>query len=727
MLLIGPASYFYKKNEVNQLLSVLNYDICQSIRLGDSYRIQKLSQSLTTYLLNSLVVKSNSGFVIAEAENSLADRSREKTNHSGFSITKIFSDKTGTCASATAFFDLNYLVILFILVGMIAFLYLLKLALISALSDQGKKIASPLEELNKYVTLIDPITLSDKPIENKPSILELENIYESFVKLLNKSRDYQIKLVGAEKNAAIARTTQMLAHDVRKPFTMIEALIQLVADTSDPDEIKVIMSNYLPTVSSAIKSVNGMIQDVMEIGNKPNLVIDQVNIRNFIFNNLTDQFQFQKNLDINIEYQVPRHISFYIDELKYSRVFNNIVGNAIEHMKGRGRLWFNIEVVNSDSAKFIIGNSNTFISQEDIERLFDAFFTKDKQGGTGLGLAIAKKIVEAHNGEIKCYSDRNRGTEFVMTLPIKTVFEEGKPTILYSKASQYCDKKLLKAAKVEDHVDDHLLTQVSKSKLRIAIADDEKIYIQSLQGQIKSISSESEVSAYPNGEALVSGVVSGFDPHIIILDVDFGKHEKSGFEISKELRRIGFKKTICIHSNRGRLEYQPLAIEAGADFFVPKPMSKPDLANIIQTRIPKRENLELESEKKILLFEDEAIFQRRWRSKSKPIEVVGVNSWREFAEEYSTLNWDEIDYVVMDLNLAYGENGEDATRNIRRIAPDVPVYLSTNADEYIDSEGLFNLIVGKDPSLALVKINKAKTKVSSKKKKQSLAFAIESN
>ena len=77
-----------------------------------------------------------------------------------------------------------------------------------------------------------------------------------------------------------------------------------------------------------------------------------------------------------------------------------------------------------------IGNSDSFIENADIDRIFDSFFTKKKSGGTGLGLAIAKKIVESHGGQIWCRSDINLGTEFVFPLPcspILSAFHRGLP------------------------------------------------------------------------------------------------------------------------------------------------------------------------------------------------------------------------------------------------------------------------------------------------------------
>ena len=58
------------------------------------------------------------------------------------------------------------------------------------------------------------------------------------------------------------------------------------------------------------------------------------------------------------------------------------------------------------------------LNAEQKQRIFDPFFTT-KTKGTGLGMAIAKRIVEAHGGQIAVATDSGRGAEILITLPYK--------------------------------------------------------------------------------------------------------------------------------------------------------------------------------------------------------------------------------------------------------------------------------------------------------------------
>ncbi|MHA0111243.1 sensor histidine kinase, partial [Klebsiella pneumoniae] len=75
---------------------------------------------------------------------------------------------------------------------------------------------------------------------------------------------------------------------------------------------------------------------------------------------------------------------------KVGRVFSNIVGNAVQAMRQKGRIWFRTRE-RDGLIEFCVGNAGSVIPAESLSKLFEAFFTSGKKGGTGLGLAIAQK------------------------------------------------------------------------------------------------------------------------------------------------------------------------------------------------------------------------------------------------------------------------------------------------------------------------------------------------
>ena len=109
------------------------------------------------------------------------------------------------------------------------------------------------------------------------------------------------------------------------------------------------------------------------------------------------------------------------------QVFDNIIGNAITHTPKKGKISISVKFSKNNTITIFITNSGSSISEKDIPYIFDRFYRVDQSrsrltGGSGLGLPIAKKLVNAHNGNLKVESkqdDNYPETTFIITLPKK--------------------------------------------------------------------------------------------------------------------------------------------------------------------------------------------------------------------------------------------------------------------------------------------------------------------
>jgi len=107
-----------------------------------------------------------------------------------------------------------------------------------------------------------------------------------------------------------------------------------------------------------------------------------------------------------------------IDYDKLGQAISNIIINGIQAMPDGGELFINISSdLDSNKAIIEITDTGVGIPQENIDRLFEPYFTT-KQYGTGLGLAITHKIIESHNGEIAVKSEEGLGATFSISLPL---------------------------------------------------------------------------------------------------------------------------------------------------------------------------------------------------------------------------------------------------------------------------------------------------------------------
>jgi two-component system sensor histidine kinase HydH len=126
------------------------------------------------------------------------------------------------------------------------------------------------------------------------------------------------------------------------------------------------------------------------------------------------------------EIQILSHLPSEIKEIDLdpdgiNQVLLNLYLNAIEAMEQGGTLSVSLSREESSPwVKIIVSDTGTGISKEDLEHIFDPYFTT-KQTGTGLGLAIVHKIIEAHRGEVKAESELGRGTTVSLLLPVKEI------------------------------------------------------------------------------------------------------------------------------------------------------------------------------------------------------------------------------------------------------------------------------------------------------------------
>lgn len=399
-----------------------------------------------------------------------------------------------------------------------------------------------------------------------------------------RARDVRARLEAA-RTAAIARTTQMLAHDVRKPFTLLRMIMGMLRDAQSMDEVNESVRDFLPEVDGALASVNGMIQDVMEIGSDRPPTLAPVRPEALVHAALSELFAARVGTDVVLEYALGRTTAIDIDRLKVLRVFQNILGNALEAMHGKGRIWIRTREVVEDAGRFVefcLGNSGTFIAQDDVPKLFNAFFTKGKASGTGLGLAIAKKIVNAHGGRIWCRSSREVGVEFLFTLPCAN----GEcPSVVLSLPHHSRELELAHhpVTAVREAAGDAEVEREAMQRLqalgrpaRVLIVDDESVYVSALASFVARGSALDGVcEVYCAGSAQqVKSITGPFNPDLIILDVDLEHDRDGGYKVARGLRAAGQDAIICMHSNRNQISDHKAAIASGADAFMPKPMTK---------------------------------------------------------------------------------------------------------------------------------------------------------
>lgn len=224
----------------------------------------------------------------------------------------------------------------------------------------------------------------------------------------------------ASRDAAIAKTTQMLAHDFRQPFAMLRMAIEALRGATGPEQVQRTIDQLLPDIIDASAWAETLITDIMDIGSDAPYELAPAVPEVLLASALAQAFFVHPSPGVRITYDLEHEHQVLVDQQKIRRVFANVLANAIQALHGEGRIWFvtrEVEERGLPYVEFAIGNSGPPVAEAHVGQLFEAFFTQGKTNGTGLGLAIARRVVEAHQGRIRYVGLPGIGVEFRFTLP----------------------------------------------------------------------------------------------------------------------------------------------------------------------------------------------------------------------------------------------------------------------------------------------------------------------
>jgi signal transduction histidine kinase len=139
--------------------------------------------------------------------------------------------------------------------------------------------------------------------------------------------------------------------------------------------------------------------------------IKEVDIRSLIL----EIIKRLDNKEVDIETHISSGVKLKADAELIARAIYNILDNAVDACRKKGNITILVEQKRKN-INIIIKDTGVGMDKETLSSMFNLFFTK-KDGGVGVGMAVAKRIIEAHNGDIKVRSKSGKGSEFIITLP----------------------------------------------------------------------------------------------------------------------------------------------------------------------------------------------------------------------------------------------------------------------------------------------------------------------
>jgi PAS domain S-box-containing protein len=241
---------------------------------------------------------------------------------------------------------------------------------------------------------------------------------------LSREKELEEERTRLDRLALLGEWSAVMAHEIRNPLAGMAAGIQHLL-TKFPEEDE--RYDALRRIQKEEERVSRTIDDILLISRPPRLNLAACDIR-AILSDVVDQRREKaadRGVEITEEYGGDLG-DLRADRSRLEQAFSNLVANAIEAMPNGGQLRIDVRErlappgsaeVDEDSVEVVILDTGIGISQDELSKILDPFFTT-KPGGTGLGLPIAQRIIGEHGGQLSINSTEGEGTTVVVRLPL---------------------------------------------------------------------------------------------------------------------------------------------------------------------------------------------------------------------------------------------------------------------------------------------------------------------
>ncbi|NTU57760.1 MAG: hybrid sensor histidine kinase/response regulator [Chlorobiaceae bacterium] len=456
-----------------------------------------------------------------------------------------------------------------------------------------------------------------------------------------------------EKNLALQALAGGIAHEMRNPLGQIrhnleEILQELPVSSSE--------NSFAPVTAKNIETINKRVAQAQMALNRGLHVIDMTlgNFRNDDvsredFSCLSAAAATRKAIDEYgyateqerqmVHLESSDDFLFKGDENSYILVIYNLLVNALHFIQPLpgGRIDIRMEQGKSVNRIFVRDNGPG-ISSENLNKIFDPFFTSGKKGGTGLGLAFCRRIMRSFGGDILCNSEKGNFTEFVMSFPVldKSLIDDYEAKLYAEYRPVFSGKHLLIAGTSPD-----ILTMIRRQVTPFGISTNEA----------------------SDGAQVMNMIVSSrYD--ILLADIDLPFLNAA--ELSQKIRETGKDIPVVAYTTSKHPVPGKKLLETGdIDSWISMPPALSELLYTLKTSLETtRETLKESLAGKTVLVVDDLDFNRRvikMMLSKLGVTILEASNGQDAIDKLKT---NHCDLLIMDMRMPVLD-GFEATRRIR--------------------------------------------------------------
>ncbi|MEH2334695.1 hybrid histidine kinase/response regulator HrmK [Nostoc sp.] len=399
-------------------------------------------------------------------------------------------------------------------------------------------------------------------------ILSWQQRYQQF-----SNSNQELERTNQLKNQFLANTS----HEIRTPLGSIIGFTHLLlAQGYQPTKER--QQEYLNIIQSSGKHLLALINDILDLSkieaNQMEVVWETVDVPLLCINvlALVKEKAANKGLRLCLELE-PDITTLVADSLRLKQMLLNLLFNALK-FTSKGSVGLQV-APKGVFVHFTVWDTGTGISQQDQAQLFEPYFQIAKAvaggvEGTGLGLAVTRKLAEIHGGSVKVESEVDRGSRFILILPLKQETgvggdegDEGAGGAGGVQGAKYSSSPLFFTPSSSVDI---LLVEND-----LPNADLMQIYLHQLGYQVTWVKNAAQM-----WEALTQ-----LDPVVILMDVCLA--DANGLNLVQQLRENLQYRTIpiIVQTAMAMKGDRETCLEAGVNDYISKPIDLPLLASLV--------------------------------------------------------------------------------------------------------------------------------------------------
>ena len=229
----------------------------------------------------------------------------------------------------------------------------------------------------------------------------------------------------SNKMATVGRLAAGVAHEINNPLAIINEKAGLMEDVleqaGDLRQQKEKFLNLLGGIFDSVNRCRKITHRLLGFSRRVDTgrdVIDMNDTIKEVIGFIEKEVLYRNiRLELNLKKDLPR---IETDKGLLQQVFLNIINNAIDAVHEGGLIEVSSNAIGNEVVRVSISDSGSGISKDNIKHIFEPFYTtKEKDKGTGLGLSISYGIVHRLGGSILVESEVNKGTTFIVEMPVK--------------------------------------------------------------------------------------------------------------------------------------------------------------------------------------------------------------------------------------------------------------------------------------------------------------------